>query len=65
MRLIVVGGLVQSVALPAIGFCALYFRYRLVDSRLRPGRIWDAALILSCTSFLVVGGFGLLTALFL
>jgi hypothetical protein len=64
VRMIVFGGLVQSIVLPAIGLSALYFRYRLTDPRLRPGRAWDAALILSCISFLVVGGFGLFTAIF-
>ena len=64
VRLVVVGGLVQSVILPAIGICALYFRYTLTDPRLRPGRVWDIALILSCASFFLVGGFGLFSAVF-
>jgi Mn2+/Fe2+ NRAMP family transporter len=59
VRLVVVGGLVQSLVLPAIGFSALYFRYRLTDSRLQPGRAWDAALVLSCLSLLAVGLFSL------
>ena len=59
VRLVVVGGLVQSLVLPAIGFSALYFRYRLTDPRLRPGRAWDAALVLSCLSLLAVGLFSL------
>jgi Mn2+/Fe2+ NRAMP family transporter len=59
VRLVVVGGLVQSLVLPAIGFSALYFRYRLTDTRLQPGRAWDAALVLSCLSLLAVGLFSL------
>jgi Mn2+/Fe2+ NRAMP family transporter len=59
VRMIVVGGLVQSLVLPVIGFSALYFRFKLTDSRLLPGRVWDAALILSCLSLLVVGAFSL------
>lgn len=55
VRLIVVGGLMQSLVLPIIGACALYFRFRLVDPRLRPGHLWDAALLASCLSLLVVG----------
>ncbi len=58
-QLIIIGGLSQSLVLPVIGFCALYFRFKLTDSRLRPGNLWDAALILSCLSLLVVGGFSL------
>ncbi len=59
VRLIVVGGLVQSLVLPIIGACALYFRFRLTDPRLRPGHLWDAALLLSCLSLLVVGAFSM------
>lgn len=59
VRMVVVGGLVQSLILPAIGLSALYFRYKLTDPRLYPGRIWDVLLVLSCLSFVVVGGFGL------
>ncbi len=59
VRLIVLAGLVQSLVLPAIGFSALYLRFRLTDPRLRPGRLWDAALLLSCLSLLLVGAFSL------
>ena len=59
VRLVVVGGLVQSLVLPALGFSALYLRFRLTDERLRPGRLWDAALLLSCLSLFVAGGFSL------
>ncbi len=59
LRLIVLGGLVQSLVLPAIGFSALYMRFRLTDQRLRPGPLWDTALLLSCLSLLIVGLFSL------
>ncbi len=59
VRLVVVGGLVQSLVLPALGFSALYLRFRLTDKRLQPGRLWDAALLLSCLSLLTVGLFSL------
>lgn len=59
VKLVVVGGLVQSLVLPALGFSALYLRYRLTDERLRPGRLWDTALLLSCLSLLVAGVFSL------
>ena len=42
-----------------IGGCALYFRFRLTDPRLRPGRLWDIGLCLSCLSLLVAGLFSL------
>jgi hypothetical protein len=63
-RMIIIGGLTQSLVLPVIGFCALYFRFKLTDGRLRPGHLWDAALILSCLSLLVVGGFSLVQIIF-
>ena len=56
--LIMVGGICQSLLLPVLGFGSLYFRYRETDRRLRPGRIWDAALITSCIAMLVVGTWG-------
>lgn len=59
VSLVVIGGLVQSLLLPAIGVSALYFRYKLTDQRLHPGRVWDVLLVLSCLSFVVVGSFGL------
>jgi Mn2+/Fe2+ NRAMP family transporter len=59
VRLVVIGGLVQSLVLPAIGFSALYFRFRLTDPRLHPGHAWDVALVLSCLSLLAVGLFSL------
>jgi Mn2+/Fe2+ NRAMP family transporter len=57
--LILIGGMAQTVLLPVVGFGALYLRFQLTDPRLAPGRAWDAALILSCLVFVVVGGFGL------
>jgi len=56
--LILIGGMAQTLLLPVVGFGALYLRFRLTDPRLAPGRVWDAALILSCLGFLVVGAFG-------
>jgi len=57
--LILIGGIAQTVLLPVVGLGALYLRFKLTDPRLAPGRAWDAALILSCLGFAVVGGFGL------
>jgi len=38
--------------------------FRLVDERLRPGRLWDTALLLSCLSLLAVGLFSAKRILF-
>ncbi|MFW2403419.1 MAG: Nramp family divalent metal transporter [Gammaproteobacteria bacterium] len=64
VRMILVGGLVQSLILPIVGGVALVFRFRLVDQRLRPGKLWDAALLLSCLSLLAVGMFSASRILF-
>jgi Mn2+/Fe2+ NRAMP family transporter len=63
VQLVVVGGLVQCLVLPAVGFSALYLRFRVTDARLRPGRLWDTALLLSCLSLLVIGVFSLIQIL--
>lgn len=58
VELIVLSGLTQGIMLPILGFSSLYFRYNLTDSRLRPGRIWDAVLVISCLALLVTGVWG-------
>jgi hypothetical protein len=58
VQLILVAGIMQAFMLPIVGFSAIYFRYRMIDDRLRPGRVWDAMLIVSCIGFLIAGGFG-------
>lgn len=64
VKMVVVGGMVQSFILPAVGVSAIYFRYKLTDPRMRPGKVWDVLLVLSCLSFVVVGGFGLWKVVF-
>ncbi|MEM6278189.1 MAG: Nramp family divalent metal transporter [Verrucomicrobiota bacterium] len=55
--LILLSGLMQAMLLPMLGIAALYFRYRTIDPALRPGKAWDALLILSVLAFLLVGAF--------
>lgn len=56
--LMIIGGICQSLLLPVLGVSSLYFRYRETDSRLRPGRLWDTALITSCIGMLIAGSWG-------
>ena len=56
VAMVLASGLAQAVMLPMLGVAVLYFRYRRLDVRLRPGRVWDGFLWLSCAGFLVVGG---------
>ncbi|MCH7987999.1 MAG: Nramp family divalent metal transporter, partial [Planctomycetes bacterium] len=48
VKLILLGGTMQAIMLPMLAYAALHFRYRMTDSRLKPGRLWDVLLILSC-----------------
>jgi hypothetical protein len=56
--LVAIAGVTQAVMLPIIGFSSMYFRYRETDKRLRPGRLWDTFLILSCVALLTAGSWG-------
>jgi len=55
VTLILIGGFAQALMLPFLGFAALYFRYRVVHPRLRPGKTWSALAIVSFLSFVVIG----------
>jgi Mn2+/Fe2+ NRAMP family transporter len=55
VAMVLASGVAQAVMLPMLGVAVLYFRYRRLDPRLRPGRLWDAFLWLSCVGFLLVG----------
>jgi len=57
--LITISGICQHAMLPVLGISALYFRYQETDVRLRPGRWWDAALIISCVGLLIAASWGL------
>ncbi len=57
VALVMFGGLMQAMMLPMLAVAALYFRYQLIDSRLKPGRLWDALLIVSCLGLAVAGCF--------
>ncbi|QDU82808.1 manganese transport protein MntH [Polystyrenella longa] len=60
---VLIAGMMQSIMLPMIGFAALYFRYKRIDRRLRPGLVWDIFLILSFLGLLVTGSWGLIKVL--
>jgi hypothetical protein len=56
VQLILASGVMQALMLPMLGAAALFFRYRLCDPRLRPGKLWDVFLWLSFAGLLVAGG---------
>lgn len=55
VAMVLASGVAQAVMLPMLGFAVLHFRYRRVDRRLAPGRLWDLFLWISCAGFAVVG----------
>ena len=59
VSLVLISGLAQSIMLPMLGGAGLYFRYRQCDPRVRPGRLWDLLLWLSCAGLLLTGSVGL------
>jgi hypothetical protein len=59
--MILASGTAQAIMLPMLGAAALYFRYRLSDENLRPGRLWDVMLWLSLAGFVVIGGWSLVS----
>lgn len=56
--LVAISGITQFLMLPILGFCALFFRYKVTDQRLKPSAVWDAFLILSFLAMLTAGGYG-------
>ena len=53
--LVLFSGLMQSLLLPLLGIAALYFRFKMIDPKLRPTVYWDICLILSVLAFMAIG----------
>lgn len=62
--LVLASGAMQAIMLPMLSFAALYFRYRCVDERIRPGLVWDVFLWLSAIGMLIAGGWTALINIF-
>jgi Mn2+/Fe2+ NRAMP family transporter len=58
---VLLAGITQAVMLPMLGFAALYFRWKATDARLKPGRLWDLALVLSFLALFVTACWGVWT----
>ena len=63
VAMVLASGVAQAIMLPMLGVAVLYFRYRRSDPGLRPGRVWDVMLWLSCLGFLLAGGWTLYSTL--
>ena len=57
VSLVFVGAIAQGMMLPFLAFAALYFRYRQVDERLRPGIVWTGFLWLAALAMGAVGAY--------
>lgn len=57
VQFVLLAGTMQALMLPMLGVAALYFRYRMSDRRLAPGKIWDTLLAVSCLGLFVAGGY--------
>lgn len=62
--LVLLGGTMQAIMLPMLAFAAIYFRYKLTDKRLRPGKLWDLLLIISCIGMVIAGAWGFYSKVF-
>ena len=59
VKMVLASGMAQAIMLAALGVAVLWFRWRTLDPRLRPGPAWDALLIASSLGFIAIGGWTL------
>ena len=55
LAMVLASGMAQAVMLAALGVAVIWFRWRALDPRLRPGRAWDALLVVSSVGFILIG----------
>jgi len=53
-QLVIIGGVITGIILLLVVFAAIYFRYRRLDPRLMPSKLYDAALWTSAIAILTV-----------
>ncbi len=54
-QLVLISGVMQAIMLPMLAMAGLYFRYYRNDSRIAPGKLWDAFLLVSAAGMFIVG----------
>lgn len=62
VAMVLASGLGQAIMMPMLGAAAVYFRYRRIDERLKPGATWDACLWLSLIGMFLIGAWSLYNA---
>ena len=55
LAMVLASGAAQAVMLAALGVAVLWFRWRALDPRLRPGLAWDILLVTSSAGFIIIG----------
>ena len=63
LTLVLAGGVAQALMLPILGAAALHQRFGRTPAELRPSKVWDIALVLSCAGLLIAGGWTLVSIL--
>ncbi|GAA4440378.1 Nramp family divalent metal transporter [Bremerella cremea] len=56
-QLVLLSGVMQAIMLPMLSVAALFYRYRRIDMRLRPGLLWDIGLWGSSLGMTIAGGY--------
>jgi hypothetical protein len=59
VAMVLASGMAQAVMLAALGVAVLWFRWRALDPRLRPGPAWDTLLVISSLGFMLIGSWTL------
>ncbi len=57
--MILIGGIADAVMMVLVVFVAIHYRYQRLSVALRPGKIYDGALWISCIAIILVGVYGI------
>lgn len=63
VAMVLAAGLGQATMMPMLGGAALYFRYKRLDPRVGPGKLWDLFLWASFLGLFLIGSWSLYNAI--
>ena len=61
--LVLLSGLLQAIMLPMLAIAALFFRYKRMDDRVKPSKVWDIFLWTSAAGMMIAGLWALIDKL--
>ena len=61
--LVLLSGLLQAIMLPMLAIAALFFRYKRMDDRVKPSKVWDIFLWTSAAGLMIAGLWALIDKL--